>query len=279
MLDEHLRNPAGDEGSPPVPNPENPAEAVALKLVEFAPSGERKQTRMDEKSRAAVNEAPLGKNADTKRKGSKGPFLSNFTQTVSTQASEQQTDDETKPVYEKAEASSLQNQHGELDQGSMEKLAGYTDGEGSPRSFHLFHDEPMKEDGDKVLSAKSHADPLLSTTHASNRMERIAITKKEKVKAKKRVVWLTRHIRILEAHKTSLPTGYFKAENCRGNVLGCLCGIFSIPAKKKDGTTNRAKDKRLAIEKELGEKNPRRVFDNALEDLKQQLVSERITAA
>jgi hypothetical protein len=41
MLNEYLENPRRDMWSPPVPNARNPAEAVALKVVEFSPSSER----------------------------------------------------------------------------------------------------------------------------------------------------------------------------------------------------------------------------------------------
>jgi phosphate/sulfate permease len=210
-----------------------------------------------------------------------GPFVSNFTQSVSTRTAEQQTDDEGKPVidYEKAEASSLQTRHGELDEGWMGKLAGCTDVEGNRRSLHLLHEKTKKEEQDKVRSAKRGADPL-SMGRASKRKKRVATTKKEKKKAKKRVEWLTRHICILKAHKTKFPSGYYKAENAKGNVLGSLCIVFSVPAKKVNGTTtNKAADKRLAIQKALGEENPKRVFDETLEDLKQQLVSEVMNAA
>jgi hypothetical protein len=89
MLDEHLQNPARDESSPPVPNPENPAEAIALKLVEFSPPSERKQTvspsserketvskrgaeqQMEKQSKTFLNKTPHF--ADVKRKDSNGP--------------------------------------------------------------------------------------------------------------------------------------------------------------------------------------------------------------
>jgi hypothetical protein len=107
----------------------------------------------------------------------------------------------------------------------------------------------------------------------------VSATRKKKDNAKKRVLWLTKHISVLEAHKAKLPTGYWMAENAKGGVLGSLCGIFSIPATKKDGTTNKADDKRHAIHEILGEERPKTVFDDALEDLKQQLVSEMIAAS
>jgi ribosomal protein L23 len=287
MLDEYLQNPDRDQSSPPVPNPENPAEAVALKLVEFAPSSERKQTistrtaeqQMDEQSRIFLNNTPLGKSADVKGKGNNVSFVSNVTQTVSTRTAEQQMDDEKEPVidYKKAEASFLQSQDGKLDQGMMEKLAGCTDVEEKPRSLDVFHEKTKKEEQDKLRSATCAAANLLSVSHASNRKKRVATTKNKNVKANRRVVWLTRHIRVLETHKKKLPTGYYEAKNWKGNVLGSLCSVFSAPAKMKDGTTNKADDKRLAIQKELGEENPKRVFDDTLMDLKQELVSEMIT--
>jgi ribosome-associated translation inhibitor RaiA len=107
----------------------------------------------------------------------------------------------------------------------------------------------------------------------------LSATRKKKGNSKKRAVWLTKHISVLEVHKTKLPTGYWMAENAKGGVLGSLCSIFSIPVTKNDGTSNNADDKRLAIRKILGAESPRTVFDDALEDLKQQLVSEMITAA
>jgi hypothetical protein len=331
MLDDHFQYPARDKSSPPLPNPQNPAEAIALKLVEFAPFSEPKQTisprtteqQTDEQSRTFLNSTPLDKSVYMKKQGSKGPLASNFTHTVSTRTAEQQMDEEKKPVieYEKAEASFLQTQHSELDQVWMEKLAGCTDAEENPGSLHVFHEKTKKEEGGQVRSAKrgakmaqdlnrkkrvvladcTDAEENTGSLHlfhektkkkeggqarsakrgakmaqALNRKKGVGTTQRKTFKATKRVVWLTRHIRVLEAHKTKVPTGYFKAENCKGIILGSLCSVFSIPAKKEDGTTIKADDRRLAIYEALGEENPRRVFDDALEDLKQQLISEMI---
>jgi hypothetical protein len=82
MLDEYLRNPDRDKSSPPVPNPEDAEEAVALKVVEFSPSSERIQTvstimteqQMEEKSRTFLNNIPFF--ANVKRKGNIGPVVS-----------------------------------------------------------------------------------------------------------------------------------------------------------------------------------------------------------
>jgi hypothetical protein len=237
MLDDYLENPGRDKSSPPAPNPENPAETVALTLVEFSLSSERKQT-------------------------------------LPTRTAEQQMDEEKKPVinYEKAEASSLQNRLGELDQASMEKLAGYTDAERNPLSLDLFHNEiltPIEASrAESIVAAIQNAKETLVESVRKAKSEK---NLKEKDNAKKRVVLLTRHIRVLEAHKTKFPTDYYKAENAKGDVLGSLCSVFSIPAKKMDGTLIKAHDKRLAIREELGTKSPRTIFDDALEDLKQQL--------
>jgi hypothetical protein len=81
MLDEYLRNPDRDRSSPPAPNPEDPAEAVALKVVEFSTSSERIQTvstimaeqQMEEKSRTFVNNIPFF--ANVKGKGNNGPSV------------------------------------------------------------------------------------------------------------------------------------------------------------------------------------------------------------
>jgi hypothetical protein len=91
----------------------------------------------------------------------------------------------------------------------------------------------------------------------------------------KRVASLTKHVGRLEAHKMNFPTGYWKPENAKGGVLDSLCTVFSIPAKKADGTTNKADDKRLALGVKLGSATPRAIFDVTLVALKLQLMDSR----
>jgi hypothetical protein len=291
VLDEHPHNPARDKSSPPSLNPDISAEAVALKFVEVSSSSKRKRTgatgmaeqpQTDEEKKAVID--------NEKAKASLLQYqLVGELDHISTEKLASHTDAEDNAprvdLFHDEIVAPIQASRAELIVAAIEnaqetlveslrkaKCEEKSKKEGT--RGHLFHKEilaPIEAARtESIVAALENAkETLVESVRRAKRKE----AKKKTDNAKKRVVLLTRHIRVLEAHKKKLPTGYFKVENAKGDVLGSLCSVFSIPAKKMDGTPKKADDKRNSLREELGTESPRTVFDDALEDLKQQLVS------
>jgi len=129
----------------------------------------------------------------------------------------------------------------------------------------------MRRGGDGLVLAYAY--------HGSNIQEQLEAANAKMKSSSKEVAKYEKHVHNLETHKEKFTATYWEEREAKSDALDSLCFAFEVPAKKDDGTANRADDKRQILGERLrsgmSSITPQQIFDQKLEYLKEKLHDAR----